>query len=195
MLRVYYNETVANYTQDKLLRLLENANLDPTLKNAFISRVRKGGLSREENATSHICVYFAAYDPNLNQVFIGRHIKSGLWLFNGGHLDKDESLEDTLYREMDEEWNIVKKIENTTPSLFTLTKIEHPEKQICEWHYDIWYFIPFDKNTFNPSRDYLLQEFFEWGWKTIDEAQSLARDKATLTGIDFISNQVSPHQT
>lgn len=180
--------------QDHLLRLLKNAPLDPTLKSQFVSRIQEGDLARDENPTSHLCVYFAAYDPIQKMVFMGKHIKSGLWLFNGGHLDEDETLEEALYREMDEEWGIVQKINIHSPSLFTLTKIENPKKQICKWHYDIWYFIPFDKNIFHPNKQFLSEEFFEWGWYTTDKVKSFVRDKATLKGIDVISNQVFlPH--
>lgn len=66
----------------------------------FFSRIEKGQLTRDENISSHFCVYFAAYDPECKQVFIGQHKKSGLWLFNGGHIDKGETPNETLKREM-----------------------------------------------------------------------------------------------
>jgi hypothetical protein len=50
-------------------------------------------------------------------------------------------------------------------------------------HYDIWYFIPFDKQKFSPNTKLLSKEFSEWGWKTIKEAQSLTRDEATQKGL------------
>lgn len=175
-----------NSLQSNLQRLVRAAKLNDILQQQFLSRIKQASLTRDENPTSHLCVYFAAYNPIQKLVFIGRHIKSGLWLFNGGHIDKDESLENALYREMDEEWGLKKKIDIDSPSLFTLTKIENPKKQICEWHYDIWYFIPFSKNSFSPSIHLLSKEFFEWGWKSIDEAKLLAKDRATLIGIEEV---------
>jgi len=176
--------------QNQLLQVLKSIPLKATLKNQFVSRIKKGDLTRDENPDSHVCVYFALCDSSLKLVFIGRHIKSGLWLFNGGHIDKGEVLKDTLYREMREEWGLVKKINDAPPSLFTVTKIENPKKQMCKQHYDIWYIIPFDKNKFHPKEELLSKEFFEWGWKTIDEAKSLTKDKTTLKGLNFILNQV-----
>ncbi|MCX6732051.1 MAG: NUDIX domain-containing protein [Candidatus Roizmanbacteria bacterium] len=179
-----------NSLQSNLLLLLENVpSLNTDVRRRFITRITEGNLTRDENPLSHLCVYFAAYDPKKRQVFMGKHIKSGLWLFNGGHVDKNESLEAALYREMQEEWGLVQKININTPSLFTITKIENPKKQTCEWHYDIWYFIPFKKDLFHPIQKLLSKEFFEWGWKTTDEAQILARDRATLIGIDAIASQ------
>lgn len=153
-----------------------------------MKRIYEKKLTRDENPLSHLCVYFAAYDSVHKKILMGLHKKSGLWLFNGGHVDKGESLEQALYREMGEEWGFIEKIDADSPSLFTITHIENPKKQICQLHYDIWYFIPFDLNEFKPNNKALAVEFFEWGWKTIDEARSLVRDKATIRGVEEMEN-------
>ena len=176
--------------QNNLISLLKNAqSLTTGVQDRFIARIVQGNLTRDENPLSHLCVYFAAYDPKNKSVFMGKHIKSGLWLFNGGHIDRDESLEDALYREMKEEWGLVQKTNISAPSLFTITQIENPKRQTCEWHYDIWYFIPFQKDLFHPMQNLLSKEFFEWGWKSMNEARTLARDKATLLGINAMDMQ------
>jgi ADP-ribose pyrophosphatase YjhB (NUDIX family) len=172
-----------NNVQNHLLQLLKKQLLEKNLKEKFKSRIKEGIITRDENPTSHFCVYFAAFDPANSQVFFGKHIKSGLWLFNGGHIDKNESLEDALYREMKEEWDVIQKVDINSPSLFTYTQIENQKKQKCRMHYDIWYFIPFDKQKFSPNTKLLSKEFSEWGWKTIKEAQSLTRDEATQKGL------------
>jgi len=62
----------------------------------FLDRLEQGILTRDENPVSHFCAYFGAYDPKAKEIFIGHHKKSGLWLVNGGHIDKDETLKETL---------------------------------------------------------------------------------------------------
>ncbi len=172
----------------KLISLVQNFQMNQDLKITFINRINEGKVSRDENPASHMCVYFAAFDKRAKQVFIGKHIKSGLWLFNGGHLDKNEGIEHALYREMNEEWGFKKKIDANSPSLFTITEIENPKKQTCRLHFDIWYFVLCDKNDFHPDTKKLSTEFFEWGWKSISEAQALVHDKATLAGIEKLSS-------
>lgn len=177
-----------NQAQNHLLSLLETSRIKTDIKKQYVLRIHEGHLTRDENPFSHICVYFAAYDPGKKLVFMGRHIKSGLWLFNGGHLDKGELLKNALYREMSEEWSMIIKTDIESPSLFTITQIENPKKQICQVHYDIWYFIPCDKQTFTPDKRCLASEFFEWGWKSIEQAKVLTHDTATLGAIDHIDN-------
>jgi 8-oxo-dGTP pyrophosphatase MutT (NUDIX family) len=174
--------------QDQLSTSLTNSSLDPLIKKQFSFRLSQENLTRDENPYSHLCVYFAAYDINEKSLFLGKHIKSGLWLFNGGHIDKEESIEEALYREMREEWGFSKEVNIDTPSLFTITPIENPQKQTCKMHFDIWYFISTTQEEFLPQKRLLSREFFEWGWKKVKEAQILATDKATLRGIDKISS-------
>lgn len=160
---------------------------DKETKERFLKRVKEGKLSREEDPLTHFCVYFAAFDPKVKQVFIGQHIKSGLWLFNGGHLEKGEEPKEAVKREIIEEWGKEVKLPKIpVPELLTLTKIENPEKQICRYHYDIWYFFPVDKNKFSPDQDLLTKEFYEIGWKTLKEAKKLAKDFNTLLALKTI---------
>lgn len=180
-----------NYrTQKHLLCLLEKASPEIPIKSQFVSRIQEGNISRDENPASHICVYFAGYDPKKKRLFMGKHIKSGLWLFNGGHIDINETLEEAIYREMSEEWGMVKNVDINSPSLFTLTHIENPKKQVCKTHYDIWYFIPLNKDEFNPSQKLLRKEFSEWGWKTREETNVLVKNEQTLSGIEKIATHL-----
>lgn len=108
------------------------------LQNSFLKRLGEGNLTRDENPKIHFCVYFAAYDPSAKQIFLGHHKKSGLWLFNGGHIDEGETVWEALKREIAEEWGIETPIERMKPPrLLTLTEIENPAKQTCKLHYDI----------------------------------------------------------
>lgn len=178
------------YMDSSLAQFIEHASGKPDVKLKFLNRLDEGNLTRPENPTSHFCVYFAAVDPFQKSVFIGLHKKSGLWLFNGGHLDKDETLPHALIREASEEWGI--PIDEATlrmPELATITEIEHPERQICEWHYDLWYFLPFSAEMFHPDPTLLATEFQETGWFSYQTARLRVTDPATLEALDFLENR------
>lgn len=177
-----------NQLRDDLLELLNDRNNKDSIVLEFGRRIQEGKYTIQENPESHFCVYFAAYDQNTKEVFIGHHKKSGLWLFNGGHIDKGETMTETLEREINEEWGLsVKEFTINQSALLTITKIDNPVKQTCRRHYDIWYFIAVDRNDFKPIREKLLEEFYEAGWKTIKESKELVKDKNTLKGIRLVA--------
>jgi 8-oxo-dGTP pyrophosphatase MutT (NUDIX family) len=159
---------------------------------AYLERIKLGNLTKKENSESHLCTYFAPYDPVAKQVFIGHHKKAGIWLFNGGHIDEGETLRDTLKREIDEEWGLdMHDFEIEEPGLLTFRDIYNPTKQPCLWHFDIWHFIPVDKNTFNPDKEKLAEEFHECIWVDLDEARKLfLDDESSLKAIKFIEENL-----
>lgn len=174
---------------DQIAALVTRATGNEETKLKFLNRLDEGRLTRSENPTSHICVYFAAYDPRTHHAFVGLHKKSGLWLFNGGHMDPNEAPIDTVIREAQEEWGITLTPNDIpNPTLATLTEIEHPEKQVCEWHYDLWYFLPFDEREFHPDDILLKTEFSEYGWKTPEEVKNLFVDPASLEALAYCKN-------
>ena len=153
----------------------------------FAIRMRQGKCTHEENPRNHFCVYFAAYDPNAEEIFIGHHKKSDLWLFNGGHIDKGENRLEALKREMKEEWGFIEETEELgSVSLLTITEIETPNIS-CKRHYDFWYFIPVDKTKFKPKEELLKTEFHKTGWKSLEEAAELIKDPNTILAVNIIS--------
>ena len=154
----------------------------------FIRRAKEGKLTRDENPYSHFCVYFAGFDYEARKVFVGHHKKSGKWLFNGGHIDKGETPEEALEREMGEEWGVKIDLQSIgKPKLLTITPIQEPTIK-CNRHFDIWYFVPLSETGFRPDQTLLDTEFYTTGWKSIEDAKSLITDLATLKGISELEN-------
>jgi len=175
--------------ENELEIIIKKQFLGEGIAEKFLNRIKQGSLTIDENPQSHFCTYFAAYDPIEKLLFIGHHKKSGLWLFNGGHIDEKEVLSQTLNREIDEEWGLNSAdFEITSPALITITEIYNPEKQTCRVHYDLWHFISVNKNNFKPDETNLAEEFYKTEWKNPEEARKLIKDKNTLLAVDFIEN-------
>lgn len=159
--------------------ILSVPNQDQKIVASFLARAKEGKMTRDENPTSHACVYFAGIDIVHHQVFIGHHKKSGLWLFNGGHIDKGETPPQALVREVGEEWGThIMLPPKLSPQLLTFTKVVQSHL-ICLTHYDIWYFINLDSTTFNPDQDLLATEFYQTKWLSIPEALEVVVDPNT----------------
>lgn len=159
----------------------------------FIERVESDSdLTRDEDPNTHFCVFFAAYDPKEKQIFVGHHKKSGLWLFNGGHIDHEETLENALEREIDEEWGLEMSANLIgAPQLLTITEIDNPTKQACTRHYDIWYFVPVSKDDFSPRKELLATEFHTNSWLKPNDARNIITDPSTLEAITTIERMFS----
>lgn len=157
----------------------------------FLLRLKEGRYTRDENLYSHFCVYFAACAPKRKMIFIGHHKKSGLWLFNGGHIDYAELADDALKREIGEEWGmtISQKIIDP-PKFLTVTQIENPSKQICRVHFDIWYFVFVNRSSFRPDQKLLEKEFYEMRWLSLNEGRKIVRDRNTIAAIDFLERKI-----
>ncbi|MHB8904462.1 MAG: NUDIX domain-containing protein [Patescibacteria group bacterium] len=170
---------------EKLLN--DHSSSDVVFK--FKQKLQEGKLIRDEDLENHFCVYFAAYDYKFKQIFIGNHIKSGLWLFNGGHVDKGENLRETVMREIDEEWGLdINDLKVGFPAMLTLTEINNPTKQTCRLHFDVWHFVDVDKNSFNPNPQKLAEEFYSAEWMDLAKARKIITDKSMLRALDFIES-------
>ncbi len=151
------------------------------IKIRYLERLKEGKLTRDENLVSPFCVYFAAYDPKAKEFFVGHHKKSGLWLFNGGHIDPNETSTEALRREIDEEWGIQIDTRRIQPSLLTITEItSNPNGRPCRWRFDIWPMVPVTKTDFQPDQSKLDTEFYTTKWITPTEAKSIITDPATI---------------
>lgn len=183
----YYNLPMTKKIAEHLKQIAKSTTAEKSIRQEYIKRINEGHFTRDENPKTHFCVYFAAFDPQAKRVFVGHHKKSGLWLFNGGHIDEGELPSEALEREIGEEWGNGIKIANAySPALLTVTEINNPTKQTCKLHYDIWNFIPLDMDTFSPDRALLETEFHQTDWKTIQKAKELITDANTLLALEEI---------
>lgn len=178
-------------TSRSLQRLIKTHFTGTPTGLTFLIRLREGALTRDENPETHFCVYFAGYDPDVKEVFMGHHKKSDLWLVNGGHIDRGETPTEALEREIREEWGM--RISATTigaPKLLTLTHVRNNPRVTCTRHYDIWYFVRLNKETFAPDQTLLSKEFYETRWLSPASAHALAADPNTHQALSFIENSL-----
>ncbi|MFZ4648294.1 MAG: hypothetical protein ACOYMB_01510 [Patescibacteria group bacterium] len=80
----------------------------------------------------------------------------------------------------------INDLEVKAPELLTITDIYNPSKQRCLTHFNVWYFINVDRNSFNPNSDNLAEEFLSVEWMDIEKARQLVTDKSTLEAIGFV---------
>lgn len=173
--------------ENQLRQWIDGGMCSEDVGRQFLTRVKEGKLTRDEDPASHFCVFFAAHDPVMKKIFIGHHKKADLWLFNGGHIDVGESPEQALEREIGEEWGIsMSSREIGEPSLLTIKHINKSTKAFCRTHYDIWYFVKLRESDFHPDQTKLDKEFYETRWVNASDAKKLVIDPNTLEGIEKI---------
>jgi 8-oxo-dGTP pyrophosphatase MutT (NUDIX family) len=166
--------------------IIAAGSFDKEVSERFLDRLEEGKPVRDENPESHFCAYFIPFDPVTRSVFFGHHRKSGLWLFNGGHIDANETTSETVEREMMEEWGVQLPF-NPKPHLIFVTKIvSNPVGRPCAWHFDIHFHVPMD-SSINPfDQEKLETEFYESRWMTLDEAKKVAIDPGTVRTIEVL---------
>lgn len=171
---------------EEIASLIDTTALEnPGTKGLFIERVKGGKLTRDENSKTHFCIYFLPYNPKDKKVFIVHHKKSGLWISPGGHIDKGESLNEALKREINEELGL-KDFFNTdqTPFLLTTVKIPNPNHP-CDMHYDLWYLVETDGSGFNLDMD----EFYDAMWLSKEEVNQRVIDPSNRKALEYLQTQ------
>ena len=177
---------MGNRLGEEIEKLLDKAYSEEVAVK-FKQKLREGKFTRDEDPETHFCAYFAACDYKKKQIFVGHHKKSGLWLFNGGHIDEGETLSEAIEREIGEEWGLkVNDLNVGAPALLTTAEINNPTKQTCRLHLDIWHFINVDKDIFNPDPSKLAEEFYSVEWMDLEKARQIIKNKGTLQALDFI---------
>jgi len=156
------------------IREIAQESKEKDIAEKFLTRLKEGSLTRDENPQTHFCVFFQPYNPATKQVFIADHKKSGLWLSPGGHIDKEEDLLQAVNREISEELGVRSYFPHAPkPFLLTVTYIENGARA-CKVHYDTWYLMETNGDNFQVD----LSEFHQVKWLPIPEAKKLATHSA-----------------
>jgi len=122
----------------------------------------------------HLCVYFVLFDEARRSIFLVDHVKAGLWLPPGGHVDVDEDPRDTALREAAEELRIDGDFHSRfgdNPLFLTVTRTRGDHS-----HTDVtfWFVFAADQDT---NIDLDTREAKEARWFDIDDLEQWAQGR------------------
>ncbi len=142
-------------------------------------------IARPATPDQHLCVYFALFDEARRTVLLVDHVKAGLWLFPGGHVDDGEDPRTTVLREAAEELRIDGEFHprfGADPLLLTVTRTrgEHSHTDVSFWFVlaaaqDMR--IEADPREANEVRWFALDDPAEWAYDRFDPHMARFRDK------------------
>jgi 8-oxo-dGTP pyrophosphatase MutT (NUDIX family) len=133
-------------------------------------------ISKPDNPPKHLVSYFVILDESNKSMLLIDHVKSGLRLPAGGHVDVDEDPKVTAAREAKEELGLDADFSTPVgdrPLLITVTQTVNGNV-----HTDVslWYVIKGDSKV---VLDFDRREMNGYGWYTFDEVL-----KMDISGID-----------
>ena len=123
-------------------------------------------ISKPDNPPKHLVSYFLLFDERNQSVMLIDHIKSGLWLPSGGHIEPGENPRTTVVREADEELQIVADFGTPfkdNPLFVTVTRtVGHGQ------HTDVslWYIIAGNQDE---QLNYNRGEMNDYRWQKIND--------------------------
>jgi 8-oxo-dGTP pyrophosphatase MutT (NUDIX family) len=142
-------------------------------------------IARPATPDKHLCVYFALFDEARRTVLLVDHVKAGLWLLSGGHVDDGEDPRRTVLREAAEELSIDGEFHprfGDEPLFLTVTKTrgEHSHTDVSFWFVlaaDQDMRIEADPREANEVRWFALDDPAEWAHDRFDPQMGRFRDK------------------
>ena len=141
---------------------IEQQHIDETLiwisSGVPIFRIQKPDIPDK-----HLVSYFVLFDEKNNKILLVDHIKAGLWLPAGGHVEIDENPTETVNRECIEELGITADFWAPTPIFLTSTLTVG----LTAGHTDVslWYVLKGDSNkAYHFDKD----EFYSIRWFSFD---------------------------
>ena len=116
-------------------------------------------IQKPDVPAKHLVSYFVVVDPLEKKILLMDHIKSGLWLPSGGHVEKGEHPKATVERECLEELSMAPLFISELPSFLT----ENITVKITKEHMDVslWYVLRGDSKK---PIDYEKEEFNGYKW-------------------------------
>ena len=120
------------------------------------------------NPPKHLVSYFVLIDTKMKKIMLVDHIKSGLWLPAGGHVEKNEHPNYTVEREIQEELSIDADYIYTKPIFLTQTVTVGT----TAGHTDVslWYLLRADSTK---KIAYDCGEFHGYNWFDYGEIQNM----------------------
>jgi len=137
-------------------------------------------LTKSEGTTTHLGVFFLPLNKKTKSIYLVNHIKAGMWIPPGGHIEKNELPVSTVRREFKEELNHQLTIEEIKLFNLSITPINRPWEN-CIAHYDFWYSVSIEKLPFN----FLKKEFYNGKWFGLEEGLKIIKRKSIQ---DIIKN-------
>jgi 8-oxo-dGTP diphosphatase len=115
-------------------------------------------LAKPATPPKHLVAYFVPTDGC--RLLLGSHVKSGLWLPPGGHVEPGEHPRDAARRECREELGIEAEFLRDMPIFITITRTVGPE---VSRHTDVslWYALRAERGQ---EFDYDRREFSDMRW-------------------------------
>ncbi len=124
-------------------------------------------LEKDNEPLAHLVTLFLPFDQKNKKIYMGKHIKSGLWLPTGGHVDFQELLIDAVNREAKEELNVKPKFISKDPFFLSFSVNQNPLTR----HVDIafWYLLEGNEKE---EYDFCKREFETMKWFDLEKIPS-----------------------
>ena len=123
-------------------------------------------ISKPDNPPKHLVSYFVPVDEARRSLLLIDHVKSGLWLPAGGHVEIDENPAVTVAREAQEELGLDAKFSALTgdqPLMITVTQTVNGN---IHTDVSLWYVLTGDSRV---DLDFDRREMKGYKWFTFDE--------------------------